>query len=116
MNHSPVTRICAQCGTEFEVTERLGRMPKYCRADACERARRAAYARRWYAEKRAEGMPAKQSNVVPCAGCGKPLGGGRGSLPAGRRRCRACRRNKSCRHPGGCPDAATAGRWCPMHY
>lgn len=28
---------------------------------------------------------------VPCAGCGKLLQGGRGSLPAGHRRCRECR-------------------------
>lgn len=28
---------------------------------------------------------------TPCAGCGKLLYGGRGSLPAGKRKCRACR-------------------------
>lgn len=93
----PATRICAQCGTVFEVPERLGRMPKYCKAPDCERAHRAAYARDWYARARAQGMPARQSNVVPCAGCGKPLAGGKGSLPAGQRRCRVCRERRD--HP-----------------
>jgi hypothetical protein len=56
-----------------------------------QRAKAAKYARELYAKRRAAGMPARQSNVVPCAGCGKPLGGGPGSLPAGLRTCRACR-------------------------
>lgn len=88
-----VTRICKACGTQFEVTRQRGRMPLYCSAEECKRRRGATAYRDWYARRRTEGMPARQSNVVPCTGCGKPLAGGRGSLPEGLRRCRACRRH-----------------------
>lgn len=39
---------------------------------------------------------------TPCADCGKLLWSGTTSLPAGQRRCRACRRARSGRTPGVC--------------
>lgn len=93
MYYGPVTRICQACGVVFEVTEQLGRMPKYCPDERCRKQRVAKAARERYARLRAQGMPAKQSRVVPCAGCGSPLAGGRGSLPEGQRKCQDCRRS-----------------------
>lgn len=81
---------CAECNNPFD--GRNGQ--KYCREPECVRVRRARAYRDWYANARASGMPARQTGIVPCAGCGKPCMGGKGSLPAGRRRCRECRRQK----------------------
>lgn len=80
-------RLCIGCGTPFE--GRKGR--KFCRELECVRARRAKAYRDWYANARANGMPSRKTGVVPCAGCGKPCMGGKGSLPEGQRRCRECR-------------------------
>jgi len=85
-----VQRVCESCGELFDVDKKVGRFPKFCELGACRRAGAAKYARDYYARKRAEGAPARQtSRTVSCTGCGKTrLAGGSES---GGHVCQECR-------------------------
>lgn len=74
---------CLGCGSSIHLGRR-GRPVKWC--TGCRLSRKADYER----ERRAV-RTGRRSDTAPCAGCGKPIKGGRGSLPAGLRVCRSCR-------------------------
>ena len=58
---------------------------------------------------RQAGPSSGAARTAPCAGCGRLLDGGRGSLPAGQRMCRTCR------HANFKPPTRRCG-WCAVQF
>lgn len=74
----PACHACQDCHEPFP--EDAHRAQKRC--EPCRKAADAVRAR------------GRVRDPVPCAGCGVQIHGGKGSLPAGQRMCRACRRER----------------------
>lgn len=105
---------CVDCGCPLPCRPGHGRPPKRC--DGCKRLNAARVARERYANERAAGVPVRKTHLVQCAGgCGAMRDGGRGSLPAGQRKCRACRargRAAQCLWCGNEFRFASARKYC----
>jgi len=90
-----MVKRCPKCETVKPVTE--------FSPDRSRRDGRATQCRPCNAEKSRAYYAKGGNRNTPCAGCGKLLAGGRGSLPAGERTCQECRRGrtKGCAHCSG---------------
>lgn len=81
---------CPVCRGAVPARHGRGRPAKYC-SDACRREAKRESDRRYEARRKLVRPTGGRTKNVPCAGCGKLLWGGRGSLPPGERMCNQCR-------------------------